>query len=71
MRIRFRNTPKDGGDLRQVLKGKMGNLAEEYEILEEIGRGSYSVCKRCVHRASKVINYPPLARMCSGSCLKI
>jgi hypothetical protein len=38
----------------QVLKGKMGNLLEEYEILEEIGRGSYSVCKRCIHKSSKV-----------------
>lgn len=38
----------------QVLKGKMGNLLEEYEILEEIGRGSYSVCKRCIHRATKI-----------------
>ncbi len=32
----------------------MGNLGEEYEILEEIGRGNYSICKRCIHRASKV-----------------
>jgi hypothetical protein len=40
----------------QVLKGKMGNLGEEYEILEEIGRGNYSICKRCIHRASKVNN---------------
>ena len=26
----------------------------EYEIKEEIGRGSYSVCRRCIHRTTKV-----------------
>ena len=26
----------------------------EYEIKEEIGRGSFSVCRRCIHRTTKV-----------------
>ena len=34
--------------------GKSGNLHDEYDVLEEIGKGSYSTCKRCVHRASRV-----------------
>ena len=33
---------------------KTGKFQQEYELCEEIGRGSYSVCHRCVHRASKV-----------------
>ena len=35
-------------------KGKSGKLTDEYDVLEEIGKGAYSTCKRCVHRASKV-----------------
>jgi len=34
--------------------GKAGSFAQEYELMEEIGQGSYSVCRRCIHRASKV-----------------
>ncbi len=30
--------------------GRLGNLSDEYDVLEEIGRGTYSVCKRCIHR---------------------
>ena len=26
----------------------------EYELKEELGRGSYSVCRRCIHRSTKV-----------------
>jgi len=33
--------------------GKTGSFAQEYELLEEIGQGSYSVCRRCVHRATR------------------
>ena len=29
-------------------------LFQEYELCEEIGRGSYSVCRRCVHRGTRV-----------------
>ena len=34
--------------------GKTGNFLQEYELCEEIGQGSYSVCKRCIHKASRV-----------------
>lgn len=33
---------------------KLNSIAEDYEILEEIGTGSYSVCKKCLHRATRV-----------------
>jgi len=33
---------------------KTGVFAQEYEVCEEIGRGSYSVCRRCVHRGTRV-----------------
>ena len=35
-------------------KNKTGNFVQEYELLEQIGHGSYSVCRRCVHRATRV-----------------
>jgi len=34
--------------------GKSGKLADEYEVLEEIGKGTFSTCKRCIHRATKI-----------------
>jgi p90 ribosomal S6 kinase len=34
--------------------GRLGNLTDEYDVHEEIGRGTYSVCKRCIHRATKL-----------------
>jgi len=34
--------------------GKTGNFLQEYELCEEIGQGSYSVCKRCIHKATRV-----------------
>jgi len=33
---------------------KTGVFAQEYELCEEIGRGSYSICRRCVHRGTRV-----------------
>jgi len=33
---------------------KTGNFVQEYEIMEQIGHGSYSVCRRCVHRGTRV-----------------
>ena len=33
---------------------KTGVFNQEYEMCEEIGRGSYSVCRRCVHRGTRV-----------------
>ena len=45
------------GQYFQVLKGgKMGRLNDEYELMEEIGKGSYSTCRRCVHRATRNVD---------------
>jgi len=33
---------------------KPNKLSDEYEVEEQIGAGSYSVCRRCVHRASRM-----------------
>nr|CAH0101126.1 unnamed protein product [Daphnia galeata] len=33
---------------------KLNSIAEDYEILEEIGTGSYSVCKKCLHKSTRV-----------------
>ncbi|CAB3362156.1 Hypothetical predicted protein [Cloeon dipterum] len=33
---------------------KPNKLSDEYEVEEQIGTGSYSVCRRCVHRSSRV-----------------
>ncbi|KAK4291163.1 hypothetical protein Pmani_035989 [Petrolisthes manimaculis] len=32
---------------------KPTSILDEYDLFEEVGRGSYSVCRRCVHRASR------------------
>jgi len=47
------------GSSRQIKSGrknnnKTGNFVQEYEMLEQIGHGSYSVCRRCVHRGTRV-----------------
>ena len=34
---------------------KTGVFTQEYELCEEIGRGSYSVCRRCVHRGTRLV----------------
>jgi len=58
------NTPQPTNCLSSGLKsaksktspfcfGKTGSFAQEYELLEEIGQGSYSVCRRCVHRSTR------------------
>jgi len=44
---------KDGLDL-SGLNVKTSRITLEYELKEEIGRGSYSVCRRCIHRSSRV-----------------
>jgi len=36
------------------LNVKTSRITLEYELKEEIGRGSYSVCRRCIHRSSRV-----------------
>ncbi|KAL8570504.1 Ribosomal protein S6 kinase alpha-3 [Nucella lapillus] len=33
---------------------KVCNFTDDYEVKEDIGIGSYSVCKRCVHKASGI-----------------
>lgn len=53
------NSSNNMGDLRanqsnqstKISKCK-GRTLSEYEFYETIGTGSYSICKRCVHRAS-------------------
>jgi len=37
----------------QVRIGR-SKLSDEYDVMEVIGEGSYSVCKRCVHKTTKV-----------------
>ncbi|XP_037081808.1 ribosomal protein S6 kinase 2 beta-like [Pollicipes pollicipes] len=34
-------------------KIKPNNISDEYELLEVIGRGSFSVCRRCMHRTTR------------------
>lgn len=29
-------------------------ITTEYELQEEIGKGSFSVCRRCTHKATRV-----------------
>ena len=40
--------------LLQGLNIKTSRISLEYELKEEMGRGSYSVCRRCIHRNTKV-----------------
>ena len=35
------------------LNNSSKSFHDEYEEKEEIGIGSYSVCKRCIHKATK------------------
>lgn len=36
----------------QQLHGNSVHFTDGYEVKEDIGVGSYSVCKRCVHKAT-------------------
>lgn len=41
--------------LMQRLSGvKPNSIHDEYLLCEEIGRGSYSVCRRCMHRSTRI-----------------
>ena len=40
--------------LLQQLHGNNIHFTDGYEIKEDIGVGSYSVCKRCIHRITSV-----------------
>lgn len=37
----------------QQLHGNNVHFTDGYEVKEDIGVGSYSVCKRCVHKATE------------------
>ncbi|BES93980.1 ribosomal protein S6 kinase [Nesidiocoris tenuis] len=39
--------------LTRMPYSKQTNISEEYELREEIGRGSYSVCRLAIHRMSR------------------
>lgn len=38
---------------KQLMYVKRNSVTDEYELREEIGRGSFSVCRLCVHRTSR------------------
>ena len=38
----------------QMMYVKPNSVMDEYEIKNTIGEGSYSVCKLCVHRVTRV-----------------
>ena len=49
-------------------KIKPNNISDEYELLEVIGRGSFSVCRRCLHRSTRTeyavkVSPPPRASL--------
>ncbi|XP_066953718.1 ribosomal protein S6 kinase alpha-2 isoform X2 [Macrobrachium rosenbergii] len=33
---------------------KPNSIHDEYDLCEEIGKGSYSICRRCIHRATRI-----------------
>lgn len=38
----------------QQLHGNNMNFTDGYELKEDIGAGSYSVCKRCIHKTTNM-----------------
>ena len=38
--------------LQNFYAAKLNSIGDDYDILEEIGTGSYSVCKKCVHKGT-------------------
>lgn len=40
--------------LQNFYAAKLNSIADDYDIYEEIGTGSYSICKRCVHKATRI-----------------
>uniref|UniRef100_A0A6A7FRR2 non-specific serine/threonine protein kinase n=2 Tax=Hirondellea gigas TaxID=1518452 RepID=A0A6A7FRR2_9CRUS len=38
---------------KHVASAKWSCIEVEYELCEEVGRGSYSICRRCVHKATR------------------
>ncbi|KAB7501438.1 Ribosomal protein S6 kinase 2 alpha [Armadillidium nasatum] len=39
---------------KRIASVKPTSIQDEYEMLEEIGRGSFSICRKCVHRATQI-----------------
>lgn len=39
--------------LQRLTGVKPNSIQDEYDLCEEVGRGSYSVCRRCIHRPSR------------------
>lgn len=55
----------------QQLHGNNVHFTDGYEIKEDIGVGSYSVCKRCVHKATEAeyaVKVRPRAGVGSAAC---
>lgn len=50
----------------QQLHGNSIHFTDGYEVKEDIGVGSYSVCKRCVHKATDA-EYAVKVRRCMCS----
>lgn len=42
----------DPRPLHNIFQIRTTSILEEYDIKQEIGRGSFSVCKKCIHKAS-------------------
>ena len=38
------------------MHGGSAKFSDLYELQEDIGVGSYSICKRCVHRSNRMMN---------------
>ncbi|KAK8723333.1 hypothetical protein OTU49_011662, partial [Cherax quadricarinatus] len=46
--------PAEKTTLSKRLSGvKANSIHDEYDLSEEVGRGSYSICRRCVHRVTR------------------
>lgn len=40
--------------IKKQINGNPARFSEVYELKEDIGIGSYSVCKRCIHIATNM-----------------
>ncbi|KAL0276155.1 UNVERIFIED_CONTAM: hypothetical protein PYX00_003784 [Menopon gallinae] len=48
------STDRVSDSLTKLKFVKPNSIHDEYEIREEIGRGSYSVCRKCLHRTTRL-----------------
>lgn len=46
---------------------KPNSVTDEYEIKDTIGEGSYSVCKLCIHRATRAEYAVKVSSLCHMS----